>query len=161
MKLREKAYQSLVRPITEYSCTVWDPHQCKDTSCIEMVQRRGARFVTQDYHQKSSVTDMLKRLDWDSLSNRRMDARLTMMYKIIHHLAVIPHDGILIPADPRTRANHSYKFKAIQSKTTPFRHSFFVSTIPHWNSLPRKTVESKNLKIFKSNRNSERNGKHS
>ena len=34
-----------VRPKVEYSSCVWDPHK-KDVEKIEMVQQRGARFVT-------------------------------------------------------------------------------------------------------------------
>jgi len=41
--LKEKAYQSLVRPTLEYACTTWDPYQQNNKHCIEMVQQRAAR----------------------------------------------------------------------------------------------------------------------
>ena len=63
-KTKERAYTTYVRPILEYSSTVWDP-QSKDLSNkIEMVQRRGARFVKADYNQRHSVTAMLQDLKW-------------------------------------------------------------------------------------------------
>ena len=34
---------------------------------LEMVQRRAARWVTGRYHNTSSVSDMLRSLDWRSL----------------------------------------------------------------------------------------------
>jgi hypothetical protein len=44
--LKDKAYQSLVRPTQGYACTTWDPHQQNNKHSIEMVQRRGAtRYV--------------------------------------------------------------------------------------------------------------------
>jgi hypothetical protein len=48
-----------------------------------MVQRRAARFVTNRYHNKSSVNDMLGNLKWQTLEEKRTNyARLTMLYKI-------------------------------------------------------------------------------
>ena len=47
-KIKENAYTSLVRPVLEYGAAIWDPHLGKDISSIEMVQRRAARFVTND-----------------------------------------------------------------------------------------------------------------
>ena len=43
---------------------------------IEMVQRRAARWVSNDYSTYSSVTEMMSNLGWRSLENRRYDARL-------------------------------------------------------------------------------------
>ena len=33
-------------------------------------------------------------------------------------------------------SHHSFKFKHIQSHTAQYKHSFFVRTVPEWNSLP-------------------------
>ena len=70
---------------------------------VEMVQRRAARFATGRYHNTSSVTDMLEHLEWPRLQQRRQNARLTMMYKVIRGLVALPSDEYLIPADSRTR----------------------------------------------------------
>ena len=40
--IKSKAWQALVRPKLEYSCSVWDPHQSHHTHKLEMVQRRAA-----------------------------------------------------------------------------------------------------------------------
>ena len=148
-KVKETAYFSLVRSVIEYSASVWDSHLQKDINTIEMVQRRAARIVKNDYLQTSSVTQMLQDLGWESLADRRRDMRLVLLYKIIHHLAAVPTEGILIPADPRTRSNHPHKFKTVQSSTTVFRNSYFVNTIPTWNCLRSKVVESPSVPTFK------------
>ena len=57
---------------------------------IEMVQRRAARWVSNDYSTYSSVTEMMSNLGWRSLENRRYDALLLMFYKIVYGLAAIP-----------------------------------------------------------------------
>ena len=49
--------------------------QKKNISKIEKVQRRAARWVSNDYSIYRSVTDTLSNLGWRSLENRRIDAR--------------------------------------------------------------------------------------
>ena len=49
-KIKEKAYNSMVTPILEYSATVWDPHTQTNIKRVEMVQRRAARWTLNRYH---------------------------------------------------------------------------------------------------------------
>ena len=62
---------------------------------LEMVQRRAARWVTGRYHNISSVSDMLRSLDWQSLEQRRVDSRLSTLYKIRNHLVAIDEEPYL------------------------------------------------------------------
>ena len=98
-KLRDTAYISLIRPALEYSCSVWHPHKKSNKDKIEKVQRRAARFVSNNF------------LGWQSLDSRRQDQRLVLFYKIINGIASVETEDILTPADSRTRKNHSFKFK--------------------------------------------------
>ena len=70
-RLKTTAYTTLVRPLVEYSPTVWDPHTQENIKRVEMVQRRAARYVTKRYHNTSSVTNMLQELGWTTLEERR------------------------------------------------------------------------------------------
>ena len=70
-----------MRPIVEYSATVWDPYVANNIQQVEMIQRRAARRVVGRYDILVSVTDMLSSLKWRSLELRRSDARLCMLYK--------------------------------------------------------------------------------
>ena len=45
---------------------------------IEMVQRRAARFVCNNYSREASVTAMLDELGWRSLKQRRTDQRYAL-----------------------------------------------------------------------------------
>ena len=78
-----KAYKSLVRPTLEYACTVWDPYYLTSTDNLEAVQRRAARWVMNNYDRECSVTCMLKKLDWRVLAQRRADARIKLLSKIL------------------------------------------------------------------------------
>ena len=70
--VKETAYITLVRPILEYASVVWDPHQQYIINNIEMIQRRAAWWVKQDYRLTSSVSDMINDLQWTTLQKRRM-----------------------------------------------------------------------------------------
>ena len=49
---------------------------------LEHVQRRAARYVTNRYHNTSSVSNMIEHLNWQTLADRRTDERLVMLYFI-------------------------------------------------------------------------------
>ena len=89
--IRTLAYNSLVCPQVEYGSAVWSPYTKENKDKIEMVQRRAARWVSNDYstYMCSSVTEMMSNLGWRSLENRLYDARLLMFYKIVYGLVAI------------------------------------------------------------------------
>ena len=104
---KETAYKTFVRPIVEYAATTWAPFTDTETSKIEMVQQRAARFVSNEYRRTSSVTEMISTLGWDTLQKRRDLARLSMMYRIVHHLVDIPVEPYLTPSTSMTRGHDS------------------------------------------------------
>ena len=67
----------------EYASAVWSPYTKENINKIEMLQRRAARRVSNDYSPYSSVTDMLSNLGWRSLEFRRYDSRIAMFYKVV------------------------------------------------------------------------------
>ena len=70
--LKSVAYKTLVRPQLEYASTVPPPpphththtHTATDIQKVVAVQRRAARWVFTDYNYTSSVTAILKDLNW-------------------------------------------------------------------------------------------------
>ena len=62
------------------------PTQKSNKDKIEKVQRRAARFVSNNFRRKASVSEMLHNLGWQSLDGRRQDQRLVLFYKIINGL---------------------------------------------------------------------------
>ena len=144
-----KAYFSLVRPLTEYASTVWDPYTSGNIDKLEMVQRRAARYVTGRHHNTSSVSDMLAKLQWRPLQARRKDSRLSMLYKIQNHLVSTPAQPYLVPITRHTRHTHSLSYQVPQSRSDYRKFSFFPRTIRDWNSLPPDIPTASTLESFK------------
>ncbi|XP_071145327.1 uncharacterized protein [Mytilus edulis] len=148
--IKEQAYKSLVRPSLEYACSVWDPYLQQDIDSIEKVQRRAARFVTNKYRNTSSVGSMLQHLEWRSLSDRRKDSRLVMLYKIEHEKVAIPKNNKLIPQKRQTRHSNSNSFQIPSCKTQYRKESYLPRTITDWNKLPDNIVNCTSVDSFKS-----------
>ena len=51
----EMAYKTPVRPLVEYSSSVWSPYTQNNIHKIEMVQRRAARWTLDNYTRQASV----------------------------------------------------------------------------------------------------------
>ena len=79
-KVKEQAYNSLVRPRVEYATSAWAPYEQQHIASIEAVQRSALRFVTGDYSRYSSVTQMRETLGWETLECRRHLAAVTTFY---------------------------------------------------------------------------------
>ena len=149
--VKEHCYLSLVRPIVEYATVAWSPNTKKGIDCIESVQRRGARFVNNDYSRYSSVSSMLTDLNWPSLQLRRSICDIGMFYQIhrASHVNIsLPHELTSVPAYGRTRASHDFKISLPFSSVDAYKHSFYVRSIPAWNALPPDFVKSGSYSEF-------------
>ena len=126
--LKSTAYTRLARPQLEYASIVWSPRTATDITKLEAVQCRSARWATRDYQRTSSVTQMIKDLNWQTLEQWRIDSRLTLMYKITYDLVAIPAADYLIPSTRQSRQNHQLAYKQILTlKTIQSLHSFPAS----------------------------------
>ena len=125
-EIKEQCYKTYVRPQLEYASVVWDPvgdgnsrlrHQ------LEMVQRRAARFVYDDWRRESSPTTMINHLNWQSLETRRLLSRLTFFHKH-HHKQIDLNDCIAV----KSRGINS-TFQTIHSRVRSYANSFVPATI--------------------------------
>ena len=149
---RDKNIYRLVlglRSVLEYSCSVWDPHLDKDISQVEKIQRSAARFVKNDYSRHSSVTEMMKELNWKPLHTRRRENRLALMFKIINNLVAIPADNYISFNTRETRNKHSMQIKVKSPNIDCYKYSFLPRTIIDWNSLNQEEVNCQSLDSFK------------
>jgi len=147
--IKAQCYIQLVRPAAEYASSVWSPPTKAGINKIEAIQRRAARFVMGDYRRTSSVTAMIKNLQWQSLEARRKTAQVTMLYRIANALVAIPTAPFLQPSNLRTRGHH-LRYMVPPTRTTVYQASFFPQAIRLWNSLPASVAAAPTLDDFKS-----------
>ena len=148
ISIKSLAYFMYVRPILEYASVVWAPHTKCHITMLEKIQRRAARFVCNNYSRYNSVTDMLNMLNWQSLEQRRNQAKSIMLYKIINNIVSINFHQYLQPSVVITRGHH-LRFIQLQARVDVYLHSFLPSTIRLWNSLPANVVSLLTIDNFK------------
>ena len=149
--VKATTYKTMVRPILDYASTVWDPAEGNtgDAGLLERVQRRAARFVFNNYSDRNPgcVTNMLNKLDWESLSNRRANSRLIMLYRFLNSNELKDSIHFLKKSDTRTRGRD--RLYQDHSKHPALHHSFFPRTIREWNKLPTSLTGAPSLDLFK------------
>ena len=147
--VKERAYQTLVRPKLEYSSPIWNPQQKTQIKQLEQVQRNAARFVLNkpyNYQNPSSVTTMLQQLNWPTLEDRRKAADQILMFKVINNLVAVPQ-SYLPQRSPRYV--DSVRFITYHCRLNIYQHSFFPPTVTYWNQLPVSITNLQCLDSFK------------
>ena len=112
------------------------PHTATEIQKVEAVQRRAARWVYRDYSYTSSVTAMMKDLNWRPLDQRRIDSRVIMLYKVTYDLVQSPHPStspVILGCQDIHNLFHTDRFPLL--KTITGSH-FSPRSIIHWNALP-------------------------
>ena len=147
--IKSNAYMTLVRPQLEYASAVWDPYTKEKQKQLEMVQRRAARYVCNDYDWEKSVTEMLHKLGWRSLLQRRADIRLCYLYRIVHGHVALDFSNELVPQTRISRHTHPLAFFIPAETKLYIQQSFIPRTIVQWNNLPTQIPMSESLDVFK------------
>ena len=147
--IKETCYKTFVRPQLEYAATIGDPHSDINVAKLEGVQRSAARFVTNDYNYTSSVTATMRALEWESLQQRRQEAKAVMMYGIVNSLVDIPTEQHLHPQGTAVTRGYQSRFMVLYSRTDTHRTAFFPSAIRLWNQLPESLVNVSSLDVLK------------
>ena len=114
-----------------------------------MAQRNAARFVTNNHSQRSSVTDMLAHLNWETLESRRTRFQLKLLHKMFTcQVALTLFDYFQINNCRNLRNSHSKRPMLKFALADVVKHSLFYYVIPKWNSLPEHVVNQTNSDIF-------------
>ena len=124
-EVKETACKGLVRPVLEYSGSVWDPSGVGLQNELEKVQNRAAKFVTWNYNfETGSMTGILEHLKWESLKKRRRDScRLILLCKGLKDKASTPTEN-LISLVRRCRNDHSMAYQVPIANTDIYKCSF-------------------------------------
>jgi len=129
-------YRTYVRPILEYTASVWDPVENSTlTNKIEMVQRKAARWISNRWDRTSSPTEMLKSLSLKTLEQRRKSSKIKMLFDIIQGVKII-NESII----PKRQRCKDVRFQPIHGSIKAYKNSFFPNCVEIWNQIPRELV---------------------
>ena len=149
-EVKASAYISLVRPLMEYACIVWDPYQITYINSLERIQRRAARWATSNYSRLNSVSNILQSLTWPTLELRRKIARLSFFHRIIYNSSPVHLPSYFDITNRPTRQCHPLHMIIPYTATSAYQGSFFPRTIKNWNALPLYLIEINNNDLFHS-----------
>jgi hypothetical protein len=82
----ENLYTTMVRPVLEYGNILVDGSPLAHTCHLDRVQREAALVCTGAYKHTRNI-NLMEELGWDSLSTRRKNQKLCLMYKIQNDIA--------------------------------------------------------------------------
>lgn len=82
IRTKTLAYSTICRPTLEYACTTWSPRLARQVAALEAVNRKAFRWA---YRMKKSdpISDLMTRSGWPSLQERRVEADMKMLRKIM------------------------------------------------------------------------------
>ena len=149
--VKERCYTTLVRPMAEYSCQVWDPHHQTEINRLERIQKRAARFATNNFIMETGNSARnLQKLGWQSLEERRLQTKLITFQKSRLGLLDLPLDHLTLK-NRRTRlGGDSPAYAPHFSPVDGQFYSFFPQTTQLWNRLPLDTRTCDDIKVFSS-----------
>ena len=131
-------------------------------NCLEIVHHNAAKFITNTYPKKKdfekfSITKILKELNFETLEQRRNQAKLTMAYKIINGYVIL--DSNMLPKfkshGPLRQCNSAYvgtkhQLDEPQPKIKVVGNTFFFSVPLLWNqTVSPFQAEVANVDSFK------------
>ena len=131
-------------PQAVYPSSVWDPYTQENQCKLEMIQRRHARYVKNDYSYELSITEMIWCLGRPSLQQHR-----PLGWMINAHVAV-DCSSCLIPVTRQSRHIHSASYLLSYKQKKYIQLSFLPKPIAQWNSPPEKVATAPTLDAFKS-----------
>ena len=150
-----KLFITFVRPILEYSSTVWNPNLLEDIRKIESVQQYYLKTLCKRCRITSnSYSDRLYKFNLKSLIYRRLKFDLTMVFKIINKLIDLPFENFFkFKTTKYNLRRHKYTLEAVRFNKNPRKSFFSIKIVNTWNDLPENIVLAKTLQIFKNKLN--------
>jgi len=144
-------YKTYVRPHLEFACQAWSPWTAADKEVLERVQERAVKMVSG--LRTHTYEDRLKELEMTTLEERRHQADMAMVYKILSGKEKVdPGEWFTMAAEGgrRTRVAADPLNVTIRHGRLDIRKNFFTVRVTEtWNSVPANIKSLKTLDGFK------------
>ncbi|MEW8545561.1 MAG: reverse transcriptase family protein [Candidatus Thiodiazotropha sp.] len=147
----QKLYYAFIRPLLEYSCSVWDNCSTEDKKLLESIHTEAARIIT-GATKLCNVERLYSELGWETLQERRNKQKLIIFYKIIHNETPTYLNDLIPPiVENANRYNlrNSNDICTLRCRTNLYYNSFLPSTIRAWNTLSIDIKEAPSVSSFK------------
>ena len=142
-----KLYISLVRPLTEYACAIWDPHLSKDILALENTQKFALRVC----NWRADYDLLLNQAHLPWLSSRREVLKQYPLFRTFTR-KVAYHDSPLVrQSSPYPPTNsRTLQLSTLHARTDHFKYSFFPCIIytEAWNSLHFDVASKNSFFVF-------------
>ena len=139
----------MVRPIVEYACPVWNPHQQYLSDKLERVQRNASRWIL---GSSIDYSERLEYLGWPTLNSRREFLSLVQLFKFINGFSRVDLCNYLTFSNSRTRSTNNVKIWTPYARTNILKNSFWYKYIKIWNDSPNDIISSSSASKLKKNR---------
>ena len=130
---------TFVRPILEFSSSVFNPYYDKDIRAIEKVQKDFLRTIFKRTNFGMEVPhyeDLLKHYDIMSLEKRRLKADFILFHKYMTGVIPLPPNLTAFSCVQSKTRGELYKFKTTAATSFVRFNSFFVRVSKLYSNLP-------------------------
>ena len=127
-----RAFKIYIRPLLEYSSTIWSPSYIAEIILIESVQRDFTKRIPGCTHL--SYPERLSVLRLQSLEHRRLIADLIMTFNIITGRNSID-PNFFFKINTGNLRGHPFKLSVPLTRTNTHKFFFSSRVVPIWNSL--------------------------
>lgn len=147
-KFLTRMYTSYVRPVLEFSSSVFNPYQKTDINKLEKVQKIATKLIHYRCfrNQLFSYNETLSKLGLKTLQERRLIADLILYHKIMHNKVRISSKHKQKSVILRNRI----KIHTETCKNNARIYSFFIRMPRIYTKFPISVVSDPNITSFKS-----------
>ena len=145
-----RLFKQYVRPHLEFSTQARSPWTEADKSVLEKVQQRAVRMVS---GLKSEYSERLTKLGLTTLEERRHQADMAMVHKILHGKGDLAASDWFDTAAGALRATRStadpLNLRKRAGRLEVRRNFFSVRVVDDWNNIPSEVKSQPSCENFK------------
>ncbi len=145
-----RLYKQYVRPHLEFCTQAWAPWNEEDINCLEKVQQKALNMVSG--LRARTYEARLEELGLTSLAERRHQADMAMVHRIVHEQSGLETATWFEMAAARraTRsAAHPWNLTVKNGRLEIRRNFFSVRVIEAWNNIPGDLQQLENTARFR------------
>ena len=146
-------YLALMQSVFDYCITIWGNSSKQNVLSVQRLQNRAARAITGIFDYNSSVSEIIKNLNWMNINQRFSYFLAILVYKCLNNLAPDYLSATLHYVSETqlysTRSASNKHLTLPKPHLSIMKHSFQYSGPQLWNTLPTSIINCSSLQSFK------------